>query len=467
MAFQGSRGLFEPTETRYAEVAREMLESGDYLHPTLSHQPHLTKPPVAYWAIAAGMRLLGRNAWGARFGNVIALCLTVLAIASIGTTVWGNRIGFLAGLIYLSSPLPVIGAAAVSTDTLLTLWEVCAVLAYIKAITAPSVRRARWWTVATGLAFALGFLTKGPPALLPLAAIVVFHLRSRRRLPRFSSVTILLSVILGLSWYLMIAVEQRDMIKYFLGEEIFRRNFTTSAQRNPQWYAPFTVFLPTLLLGAGFWLFYALRLHILRGFGTALKRVFTRGVPGLSTLIFLWFVIPLVVFSLSRSRLPLYMVAVYPPVALALATGIRSMNKSARGVVVTSVASIVFILALKFSAAHIPIKEDSRRLYESATEAAGKNAVLVLANEKNLHGLEFYANGRILRISFPKKETWANYSLNEFVKDVRTGREKRYAIVTDPRSAEKIRSVLRADGIEYRESKASVRSILVLGAARR
>ncbi|MCK4510708.1 glycosyltransferase, partial [bacterium] len=62
-AFQGSRGLYETTEGRYAESAREMLETGDWLVPRLDYEPHWTKPPLTYWALAGGMALLGENEW--------------------------------------------------------------------------------------------------------------------------------------------------------------------------------------------------------------------------------------------------------------------------------------------------------------------------------------------------------------------------------------------------------------------
>ena len=61
VAFQGTRGLTETSETRYAECAREMLVTGNWLEPQLEFQPHWTKPPLAYWCIAAGMKVFGAN----------------------------------------------------------------------------------------------------------------------------------------------------------------------------------------------------------------------------------------------------------------------------------------------------------------------------------------------------------------------------------------------------------------------
>ena len=63
-SFQGSRGLYETTEGRYVEVAREMVETGNWIEPTLGYRPHWAKPPLTYWAIAGGIKLLGVNEWG-------------------------------------------------------------------------------------------------------------------------------------------------------------------------------------------------------------------------------------------------------------------------------------------------------------------------------------------------------------------------------------------------------------------
>ena len=172
-SFQGSRGLYETTEGRYAECSREMMERGSYLEPTLDYQPHFTKPPLTYWAIAGGMRLLGPNEWGVRLYNAAAFFLTVLAIAWIGTTLWGKTTGIAAGLIYASSPFPVFGAYAVTTDTLLTLWGISAVLCCIKASRGQSSLKRKTWIVAMWVFFGLGFLTKGPPALILLLPILI------------------------------------------------------------------------------------------------------------------------------------------------------------------------------------------------------------------------------------------------------------------------------------------------------
>ena len=83
--FQGTRGIWEPDEGRYTSVGLNMLESGDYLLPTIDgERPHLTKPPITYWALAGSFALLGRNEWAARLPGALAFIGTGLLVFGLG-----------------------------------------------------------------------------------------------------------------------------------------------------------------------------------------------------------------------------------------------------------------------------------------------------------------------------------------------------------------------------------------------
>jgi len=80
-AFQGTRGIWEPDEGHYTDVALEMLDTGEYLVPHLAQEhEHYTKPPLTYWALAVRVRIFGRNEWAAGLPNAIAFMLTGLAV---------------------------------------------------------------------------------------------------------------------------------------------------------------------------------------------------------------------------------------------------------------------------------------------------------------------------------------------------------------------------------------------------
>jgi 4-amino-4-deoxy-L-arabinose transferase-like glycosyltransferase len=84
-AFQGTRGLWEPDEGRYTATGINMLKSGDWLVPTVDgERPHLTKPPITYWAIAASVGALGYNEWAARLPGALAFVGTGLLVFGLG-----------------------------------------------------------------------------------------------------------------------------------------------------------------------------------------------------------------------------------------------------------------------------------------------------------------------------------------------------------------------------------------------
>jgi len=131
MAFQGSRGIWEPDEGRYTNIALRMLQTGDYLVPSFNDDTvHFAKPPLTYWAVAGGMALLGRNEWGARLPNALAFAATVLVVLGLARRMLPGR-AWLPPLVYATCIFPFGAANIVTTDTLLTLWEALAVLGFV------------------------------------------------------------------------------------------------------------------------------------------------------------------------------------------------------------------------------------------------------------------------------------------------------------------------------------------------
>src|SRR5262245_53036389 len=96
--FQGSRSIWEPDEGFYVNVSLGMLSSGEWIVPKLNHEPFLDKPPLLYWGSALGMRLLGKNEWGARVPHAFWFCGTALLVALLGRDLLGKGQGRLAAL---------------------------------------------------------------------------------------------------------------------------------------------------------------------------------------------------------------------------------------------------------------------------------------------------------------------------------------------------------------------------------
>lgn len=469
-AFQGSRGLYESTEGRYAESALEMVRAGDYLEPTLAGRPHLTKPPLAYWTIAAGIGLAGPNGWGARLSNAVVFCLTVLVVSAIGTTLWGRATGVVAGLVYLSSPFPAAAAAVVSTDTLLAFLELFAVYLYLRARAEEDDRRASRFVRAMWLAWALAFLTKGPPALLPLVAIVAFERLSRRRVRVADPLGLAGFAVVACSWYAWEIARHPGLLRYFLADEVIGRAVTNEFNRNPEWWKPFVVYLPVLVLGQGAWLVFGARLFAREGL-TSPRTVWARIRRGdAASFLLLWLLLPLAAFWLSTSRLPLYVLPIYAAVALAIARAlVRATQAGAvRRALAVALPSALTIVLLKAGAAYAapPSRKDMLLLFAAARAESGSAAAEYRAFEEHaLYGLQYYLKGALRRVSPTGAEPWADERLEDTVATMRRQREKTWVVVVSPAREAELDAALDAAGLPHRRVPVASRELFVVPTA--
>jgi 4-amino-4-deoxy-L-arabinose transferase len=401
LAFQGSRALWEPDEGRYTAVALEMQRRGDYLLPHLNRESiHLTKPPLTYWLIAASVQLLGRNEWAARVPNALAFIATVLVVAGLQRTL-APRAAVPPGLVYALSLFPVAAANVIGTDTILTLWETVAVFGFAELAWGPVERRSRsrflMW-----LGLGLAFLTKGPPGLIPLVPILLFTItrsgwRELRRLVSWLSV--LTFLVVGLSWYLAIIATTPGALDILLRREVFDRMFTGTLDRNSGWLGPFRAYLPVVVLGALPWV--PELIAGLRGGGRWLTPRWwreRRGGDGAAYFLSLWVAVPFVMFVLSRSRMPLYLLPLAVPTSLLLARGAIAVS-SRRRVVALAVWIVVLIagrgaLALKSSS------KDARALAR-AIEANAPRPVdeVVFVETVARYGVAFYLDAEVERVA--------------------------------------------------------------------
>ena len=421
-AFQGSRGLYDTTEGRYAECAREMIETGNYLEPTLSYRPHWTKPPLTYWAIAGGMELLGRNEWGVRLYNSVAFLLTVLAVVHLGTALWDRKAGLVAGLIYSTSLFPVIAANAVSTDTLLTLWETAAVLSYIKACRNRSTAREKLWVLAMWAFLGLGFFTKGPISLLPLIPILVRHLQNNKPVRVFEPWGLLVFVLIGFSWYLACAWHHQGLLSYWLGHEVVDRVALPDAH-NPRWYKSVLTFLLSIGFGSGLWLYFGIK-AVWRTRTAEAGRLWRYLTSGNRSFLLVWLAVPLLFFCLLPRPLTLYVLPLFVPITLAIARGICKFWQSPRilrSVVVLAVISAVLAVGVKAVASVYPSSKDMKALYQLCRELKKDQTSVVYDFEgSKLYGLQFYLDGKLARLSISGHGPRVDASLAGAIREART-----------------------------------------------
>lgn len=402
LLFQGSRGLWDPDEGRYSNVALQMIDSGDYLTPRRNDDAlHVTKPPVTYWAMAASVHAFGRSEWSLRLPMALAFALTACLVFSLGRVFVPGR-PWLPALVYLSSPLPFLAASVVTTDTLLTLAETIAVLAYVRFRFTVGTR---YWLDAMWLAFGVAFMVKGPPALLPLLAIIVWEFKHGAPTILARPIGLVLFVLVGFSWYGWIASRHPGLLNYYLGHELVGRIASGEHDRHAQWYGAFVIYLPTLALGALPWAAIALWRRWLQPS--------PKPLPVNSQFLWLWLCLPLLVLFLARSRLPFYLLPLFIPVSLlvgqALSDLIFKWSHAAMGA-----AWLGILLAIKALIAQAPSNQDARRL---ATELSPLFPTppqeLVFVQTKARYGLRYYLNAAIEKVSLAPTDPFSASSYDD------------------------------------------------------
>jgi 4-amino-4-deoxy-L-arabinose transferase len=391
-AFQGSRGIWEPDEGRYGSAGINMHESGDWLVPTVDGEhPHLTKPPIVYWALASSFALFGHNEWAARFPSGLAFVGTGLLVFGLGRRLCPAN-PWLPAVVWATSLAPGVASNVVSTDPLLVFFETAAMFAFVEGWSrgGPDARR---WYVLMWLGWGLAFMTKGPPGLLPFFAMIGFlaaHDRARLR-GLFPIAGLLLFAVVAFSWFGLVIAQQPDRLGYFLGYEVYDRVFTAAHNRNAHWYGAFEVYVPVLLAGTLPWWPLALvaaggprrAWHVLR------ERVRARRPDWL--LILWWLLLPLTVFFLARSRLQLYVLPLFVPLALLMSRALAGRIRP-RGLAWTAGIATVVLVVLKGSAAHWSIDRDAREIAGQISAAVDTTRLdgIVFVGMRPYYGLNVY-----------------------------------------------------------------------------
>jgi 4-amino-4-deoxy-L-arabinose transferase-like glycosyltransferase len=398
LAFQGTRGLWEPDEGFYANAALGMVDSGDYLVPRLNGAPFLDKPPLVYWVQAAGVRLVGRSEWGLRLGHALLfLCSAALVGASARRA--SPSTGVVDGsLLYATLPLAFLAANVLTPDTPLAFGLALALYGLVRLETRPAGESSCLGWIVTGLGFAVALLAKGPAAL-PFAAAALAHRALGGRLratvsDKWAWAGVGLALAPAVAWYGAIALRLPGSGDYLLDQQVVGRLLSSHLERNAGWSGAIRVYFPTLLVGLAPWALYATR-HL----WTSLPRAWQGRLAGtprgrVELLLVLWTFLPLVVFFAASSRLPLYVLPLAAPVAalahLALEADspMRGNRRQAvtRGLVVVALA----LLSVKAGASYLDNYRDSRGMAKELAAILPSSIHRVISIDVNRNGLALY-----------------------------------------------------------------------------
>jgi 4-amino-4-deoxy-L-arabinose transferase-like glycosyltransferase len=309
----GSPALYDPHESLYAEVAREMVGRGDWLTPHLNGTRYLDKPPLFYGLIAMAYTVFGVSEFSARLPIALAGLGGVLVTWGIGRHLFDGRSGVVAGLVLTTGVGYFVFSRQLLPDMVFAFFTTLALYGFLRAVEQDRAQRA--WGILAYVSLALAVMTKGFLGLLPLVVMVAYL----RLVGRWHALPALMSlwggilcVLLIVPWHLVIGWQNEGYLWHYFANEHFLRFL---GRRHPIDFValPLPIFLLVLFLGLLPWSPY-LGLAMPRKWPQLGKPLRREDAGYLFVL--LWAGMWLCFFSLSRARLPQYSLPAMPALAL-------------------------------------------------------------------------------------------------------------------------------------------------------
>ena len=315
------RILIKPDEGRYAEIAREMVASGDWVTPRLNGLKYFEKPPLQYWATASAYELFGEHHWTARLWTVLTGFAGVLLVWFAGMRLFGKDAGKYAALILGSCMLYSLMGHVNTLDMGVTFFITLGIVALLIAQNETGSRQSQWMWLAWG-ALGLSVLSKGLMGLvLPGAALVIYSTLQRdlaiwKRMHWLGGLSVLLLV--TAPWFYLVMKANPEFFDKFFIYEHYTRFTTKELGRYQPWY----YFIPILLFGMMPWtvlMFDAVR----DAWKARAEKLFSQ-----NRFLLVWAVFVFVFFSISGSKLPSYILPMAPALALLMGKKLAGMEIS-------------------------------------------------------------------------------------------------------------------------------------------
>lgn len=312
----GWRHLIPSDEGRYAEIAREMLISGNWIVPRYNDYLYFEKPPLQMWATALAFKLFGIGDWQARLWSGLTSLISIILVGITCGRIWGLRTGTISALILASSPLWIIGGHFNSLDMGVAFFMSSALCCLMLALHAPNKSlQERNWMLACWVMMALSVLSKGligivlPGFVLVCYSLTAMDWASWKRMHWIKG--IILFFIIVTPWFVLIIQSHPSFYHFFFIHEHFERFTTNEHQRTAPWH----FFLPLIAVGILPWL-----IQLPWAIYSAMKDRQKDAVFKPIWLCFCWVLAITFFFSFSKSKLPGYILPVLP--ALAIITGV-------------------------------------------------------------------------------------------------------------------------------------------------
>jgi len=313
----GTAHLFEPDEGRNAERGRELLLLNDWVIPHENFVPALNKPIFLYWLIAIAYKLFGVSEWSARLPSALAALGCLFLIYGFVRERWGACEAAWSALILLTNIQFFLYSRIVIFDMTLTFFTTLSLVEFQRALEAVDAGPRRLHGALMCAGMGLATLVKGPIGALIPGMIISLHLLFRREWSFLAWRNLMIGAVVFCAivapWAAWTETRHPGYLRYFLWEENVLRFLTPHFQRSQPWYFYFLV----VVFGFFPWSFLL---------PSAIKDIWNKRPARDDLLLLLWIVVPFLFFSASHSKLPHYILPIFPALAVLTAKAVNTMN---------------------------------------------------------------------------------------------------------------------------------------------
>ena len=418
-----SHPLLDPTESRYAEIPREMVSSGDWITPQLVGMPFWGKPPLSFWLTAESYTLLGVSEFSTRLPSfllwVLSLALTYVLALEFGGTLFALG----SAAILATTGMSYVLSGMVMTDPTLSASVTLTMVAFVLALRRASAAPRSFWNYMFFFGLACSLLAKGliGPAIsiLPIVAWCVWQKKKARDFASFPWLGgISLMLLVALPWHLLAELKTPGFLNYYVIGEHFKRYFVSDWQGNlygKSHREPMGMIWAFFAVGSLPWSAVAF---------FSLRRLKKQGVKlGLAQLnewsIFLlfWMLAPMVFFTPARNILAPYVLPAFPPFAILSAMAVRSVLHRCEGAAVPAfllpriMSFYIFFVPVGFTITaytlltHMGVRNSQKALVAKYEELAKKEgtATELLYFGVQPYSSEWYSGGAVRSLNEVKK----------------------------------------------------------------
>ncbi|MBR2214160.1 MAG: glycosyltransferase family 39 protein [Selenomonadaceae bacterium] len=407
----------DPTESNYAETAKEMLAQGEYLSPLIYGHSWYDKPIMFYWELVASFGIFGVNEFAARFFPGVFASLGVLITYFLGTKLYDRKRGLVSALLLMTTVEYWYVAHAIITD--MTLF--CAIAGTLTAFYLGYSRGKPHYYYLAYAAAGVGMLTKGPIGLVLPGLIILLFLAWERNLKHLLKMKILPGLVIFAAvssiWYLpMFLLHGWDFIDTFFGVHNVLRATVSEHPAQNVWYYYLMIFVAGFIPWVFPWLY-----GLARKIGQDIRE---RNLPTVATrekFLLTWALTVPLLFQCFATKYVTYTLPYMMPVAILFAGYYASREKLFQRMLVGTAA--VF-MALLFAVA-APLCQDFSGKNEAAElqPLLSENMNVVSYRGGYSASLVFYSGQTIYRLESksgldnlkPQKMDWSSTNVMPFM----------------------------------------------------